>query len=331
MQDIINQYIGGLKIGRKQSYKNLTVFALLSDYGANLDYLTLDEALAKDIIEVMEVSQGGSVPELKVVNKSDRMVLILDGEELVGARQNRIVNTTILIADNTTTVIPVSCVEQGRWAYSSDKFSSEMRLMSSTLRARKADQVKSSLKNFGNFRSDQSDLWSGISEMAFDLDAESPSMAMSEIYRKNAPSIGKYVEHFDLTDSQVGAVFMINGKVAGMDCFGKPETFSKVFKKLVESYALDAIDSFDGKKALKVTGSDAGKFMEAAAACRVETHGSVGLGIDCRLDADQSIGFALAHEDQILHMSLFAKTAETNAELPGSRMIRFSHRRRRRF
>jgi hypothetical protein len=122
MEQFINQYIGGLKLGREQSFKNLTVFALLSDYAANLDYLTLDEALAEDLIEVMEVSQGGSVPELKVLNKSDRMVLILDGEELVGAKQNRIVNTTILIAANTTTLIPVSCVEQGRWSYRSDKF-----------------------------------------------------------------------------------------------------------------------------------------------------------------------------------------------------------------
>jgi len=114
MQSIISEFIGGLKLGRRQSYKNLTVFALLSDYAANLDYLTLDEALAAGAIDVVEVSQGGSVPELKVLNRSDRMVLILDGEELVGAKQNRIVNTTILIAGNTTTVIPVSCVEQGR-------------------------------------------------------------------------------------------------------------------------------------------------------------------------------------------------------------------------
>jgi len=37
MQDIINQFIGGLKLGRKQSYKNLTGFALLSDYNADSD------------------------------------------------------------------------------------------------------------------------------------------------------------------------------------------------------------------------------------------------------------------------------------------------------
>ena len=334
MEQLINQYIGGLKLGRRQFFKNLTVFALLSDYAANLDYCTLDEALAEDLIEVMEVSRGGSVPELKVLNKSDRMVLILDGEDLVGAKQNRIVNTTILIAGKTTTLIPVSCVEQGRWFYRSDKFSSEKRLMASKLRARKADQVKHSLKNLGNFSSDQGAIWNGVSEMAFSLDAESPSMAMSEIYRKNAPSIGKYVESFDLTDSQVGAVFMINGQMAGMDCFGKPETFAKVFKKLVESYALDAIDSLkegENQKAPGTTKNDAAGFLKASAGCRVEIHQSVGLGSDCRLEADQSTGFALAHEKQILHMSLFAKAAETNAEFPGSRMIRFSHRRRRAF
>jgi len=271
MQNIINEYIGGLKLGRKQSYKNLTIFALLSDYNANSDYLTLDEALSGDLIDIVEKDEGGSVPELKVVNRSDRMVLILDGEELVGAKQNRIVNTTILIAGNTTTVIPVSCVEQGRWSYKSDKFRSEKRMMASKLRASKADQVKFSLRNSGKFRSNQGEIWNDVSELAFDLNAESPSMAMSEIYRKQAPSIEKYAKHFELTDSQVGAVFMINGKVAGMDCFGKPETFSKIFEKLVESYALDAIDSSgrNVEKAKKGTKSDAAKYLDASAGCRV--------------------------------------------------------------
>jgi hypothetical protein len=333
MQNIINEYIGGLKLGRKQSYKNMTVFALLSDYDADCDYLTLDEALSDNLIDVVEKDEGGSVPELKVVNRSGRMVLILDGEELVGAKQNRIVNTTILIAGNTTTVIPVSCVEQGRWSYKSAKFSSEKRMMASKLRAHKAAQVKQSLKHTGRFRSDQSAIWKSVEKMAMLRDAVSPSMAMSEIYRKEAPSLKEYVKHFALTDSQVGAVFMLNGKVAGMDCFGRPETFSKVFEKLVESYALDAIDSSGRNmdKSKKGTKSEAGKFVETSAGCRVEIHQSVGLGTDCRLDADHSTGFALAHGKKVLHMSLFAKIAENNQNIPGSRMIRFSHRRRRRF
>jgi predicted transposase YbfD/YdcC len=46
---------------------------------------------------------------------------------------------------------------------------------------------------------------------------------------------------------------------------------------------------------------------------------------------DDSTGFALAHNKQFLHMSLFARDAENNRKTPGSRMIRFSQRMRRRF
>ena len=97
MTEIIKNYIDHIQIGAEQSYKNLTIFPVLSDYVIPFDYLTLDEALSKSLIEVVEIDEGGSVPELKVINISEVMVLILDGEELVGAKQNRIVNTTILI------------------------------------------------------------------------------------------------------------------------------------------------------------------------------------------------------------------------------------------
>jgi environmental stress-induced protein Ves len=66
------------------------------------------------VVEVAEVDESGQFSRLKVINRSDLSVLILDGEELVGAKQNRIVNTTILIAAESVTIIPVSCVEQGR-------------------------------------------------------------------------------------------------------------------------------------------------------------------------------------------------------------------------
>ena len=77
MQTVIQGYLDKVKVSRKQSYRNLAVFPLLSGYATALDYITLDEALAGGVIEVTEVSQGGAVPELKVVNKSPRMVLIL--------------------------------------------------------------------------------------------------------------------------------------------------------------------------------------------------------------------------------------------------------------
>ena len=114
MQEVINNYLEQIKIGGKQVYKNLALYPLLSNLAINLDYLTLDEALSAGLVEITEKDSGEAVPEIQLVNKSPQMVLILDGEELVGAKQNRIVNTTILVQAGTTLIIPVSCVEQGR-------------------------------------------------------------------------------------------------------------------------------------------------------------------------------------------------------------------------
>ena len=328
MQNLIKQYIDGINIGDAQSYRNLAVFPLVSDYALDLDYLTLDEALDEDAIDVVELDQDGSVPELKVVNKSEVMILILDGEELVGARQNRIVNTTILIAGKDTLVIPVSCVEQGRWSYDSKKFSSQKRVMSPRMRAGKSEQVDFSLDLSGSFTSDQGAIWNDISAKALRMDAASPSSAMSAIYEKKDRSIKDYTQHFSLTESQVGAVFMINGRVVGMDCFGKPETFEKVFEKLVESYALDAIDTPESAKDSKVERDKAAKFVGFPTTCNLKPHPSVGLGIDCRLESNTITGFALAHDGKVLHLSAFSKTGSEHKEKSFTRMIRSSHRRR---
>jgi len=82
----------------------------------------MKEALEKAVLIVTEVSEGGSVPNLKVANKGDAPILLLDGEEVAGAKQNRVLNTTILVGGKSEVVIPVSCTEQGRWTYSSREF-----------------------------------------------------------------------------------------------------------------------------------------------------------------------------------------------------------------
>jgi len=73
------------------------------------------------LIQITELDNEGSVHELKLSNLGKKTVLIIKGEELVGAKQNRIVNSSFLIAGKTKVVIPVSCVEQGRWKESIKK------------------------------------------------------------------------------------------------------------------------------------------------------------------------------------------------------------------
>ena len=82
MEAGIKEFLSQIKIGAKQTHKNMTLYCLLSAHEALVDFLTLDEALDREALVITEVNEGGSVPELKVTNRSDQKVLLLDGEEL---------------------------------------------------------------------------------------------------------------------------------------------------------------------------------------------------------------------------------------------------------
>jgi hypothetical protein len=87
-----------------------------------------------------------SVGQPRAVNDGVRPVLLLDGEEVIGAKQNRIINLTVLVAAGTTVQLPVSCVEQGRWSMQSLRFAEAGRTMFASGRARKMRDVTASLR-----------------------------------------------------------------------------------------------------------------------------------------------------------------------------------------
>lgn len=151
MQAILDR-LATVRVAAPQTVHNLAMFPLLDSGDMEPAYLTLDEALKQHVITIDEVSESGSVPELKLVNLGALPVLLMDGEELVGAKQNRILNLTILVAALTTTVIPVSCVEAGRWSRRSATFGSADRTHYAAGRAMKMEQVSESLKERGDRR-----------------------------------------------------------------------------------------------------------------------------------------------------------------------------------
>jgi len=328
MEEVIRAYLSGLTPSALQAYYNLTMIPLTGGDQCDDDYLLLDEAMKLGVLPAGEVSGAGSVPELRVENKSERKILILDGEELVGAKQNRVVNTTLLIAANASTVIPVSCVEQGRWSYNTQQFRSEERMMSSDLRAMKAGQVHTSLRRTSEYRSDQGAIWHEISDKAVRRDAGSPSMAMSEIYEKDRSLVDEYEKAFSPVPGQLGALFLLNGRAAGLDAFGRRDTLAKVFRKLLRSYALDAVDHYDPASEPPAPEADAAAFLEACASARVEAYDAPALGTDGRIFSDVVIGFALAFEDRVLHFSAFSRKGPGGMHEKQSPMARYTARRR---
>ena len=153
-------------LGTPQHFRHLTLFPLLHPSPRVPFYLTLDEALAQGTVQVAEVSKGGHVPELLLINRGDRPVLLIDGEELVGAKQNRVLNLTILAHAQSEVVIPVSCVEQGRWYDLSEVFCASPRVHFAAGRAAKVASVSECLAEGQGAVSDQSGVWSDIASKA---------------------------------------------------------------------------------------------------------------------------------------------------------------------
>ena len=151
-----------VRIGVPLHFKTLSVFPLFTEPNGSVEYVLADEAIRDQLLTVQEVSEAGSVPELLVENKADVRVLFIEGEELVGAKQNRILNTSILVAAKSKTKIPVSCVEQGRWGYTSKFFGSSGSHSPSKVRYALKGSVTASLKHGGTRHSDQGEVWNKL-------------------------------------------------------------------------------------------------------------------------------------------------------------------------
>src|SRR5262245_32627973 len=100
------ELLQSLTIDASQEAEGLQAFPLRWEAVKRLDYVTLDEALGAGTLEITELHESGRVPTLKVVNKGDRMVFLMAGEHLVGAKQDRVLNISIMVPARTELPIP---------------------------------------------------------------------------------------------------------------------------------------------------------------------------------------------------------------------------------
>lgn len=305
-----------MELGAGQSYENMTVFELMRPQNGGPEYITLREALAQGFLTVTEVSQGGSVPELMVVNKGDMPVLILDGEELRGAKQNRVLNTTIMIGPRSSTRVPVSCVEHGRWHSVSEEMADSGNVMHREMRALNVRRVSENLFERKSFDSDQSMIWNRITDLACEMGAPSATGAMSDVYEAKGSDLDSYLRTFRLAPGQKGIMVFIDGRPAGLDYVSRDRAFAELYTKLLKSYAMEAMLLSERRKKgrgpgeadqalVKPAADKAREFLKLAAACDEKKYESVGLGWAFRYSGPWVVGSALAYNDKVVHMAFF--------------------------
>ncbi|MDI6697570.1 MAG: hypothetical protein QME85_01360 [Candidatus Saccharicenans sp.] len=331
MERTVNLYLRGMELGKPQIHEAMVLFPITSGLDQGPDYITLSEALETGLFEVTEVGPGGAVPELKAINRGEKPVLLLDGEELWGAKQNRVLNTTILVGPKTSVVIPVSCVEAHRWHGPSLHMQKSDHLMNCLLRREKINQVHFHLERERAYITDQDKIWNDIDLMAARFDVDSPTAAMSDIYEAKKKDLEDYLRAFQLTPGQKGLMVFIEARPVGLEFVSRDTAFSRLYQKLLKSYVLEAIglkyEKQTGKKPRRQkeknpeTGSPvssdlARAFIEEASRCEEKRFQSVGLGVSCRYLSNSIIGAALEVDGAVLHLVFFSVDGGQDRERP---------------
>lgn len=306
MKNVLEHLLDNLEFGEVQTFKNLSVLPVFDGPDGEPNYLSMKEGLDQKLVEITEVSEGGSVPNLKVINRADQPVILVDGEELIGAKQNRIVNTTVLLAAKTETIIPVSCTEQGRWRYTSRRFEDSGVFMSSRARYSKNARVAGSLKSRGTHDAIQSEVWKDVATLHFKSGTSSRTQAMKDAYIQRQKDMDEYLNAFPLLEGQKGLIVFLNGKVLGADYISRSSAYKNLHEKLIRSHAIEAL-SEPAEQASGVDMKIKGHafLKEMIAAPEVTKHQAVGLGEDYRYEGSNASGAVLFYQERAVHLTAF--------------------------
>jgi hypothetical protein len=230
-----------LRVGDPIRFEAVSVFPLFGETNGNVEYRLADEALADKEVVVTEISEAGSVPELLVENKGHRRILFLEGDELVGAKQNRVLNTSVLVAANTKSKIPVSCVERGRWRLMSHAFGYSGSASPSDVRYMLKQSVGKSLKaNFGH-RSDQGGVWAEVAKLQGALNVDSETEALSDAFEGYKDHVADFRERVKYIPGATGFAVAVGDRVVSVDVFDKPATCEKVWPRVLSGAVFDIL------------------------------------------------------------------------------------------
>jgi hypothetical protein len=263
----INAFAGqrsSLKVLPGISQGRLTVFPIVSDYSHDTsDFITLDQGLKSGKVTVTEGGRlqglrrgrrprpvGDEVNRLWLVNDSDRPLLLLAGEIVVGGKQDRVVAKDRIVPPHGDPVdLSVFCVEPGRWTEKTAAFNSlGSQMAQPTVRAE------------AMARKDQQKVWDAVGNanretasaaQTIEVLSETSSYAtvnenkavkrkMAEISDPIERSYDKVIKNLK-DKNAVGVAVAVNGRMVWADVFASPQLLQEYWPKLIRSYVAEVV------------------------------------------------------------------------------------------
>jgi hypothetical protein len=306
VDEILTQALHSMDISEPVSHGLLHIFPLRGGTLEEGNLLLLEDGLRAGTLRVEELYESGCAPELRVVNEGDLRVLILEGDELIGAGQDRVANSSVLINAGSELILPVSCVERGRWSYRPRAFSTATGSPHLTLRRLTTRSVHYSLRSGREHRSDQRAVWRQLDHAVCLYRTGLPARALRASRSHHPEKLDAFEKLArELPEGTSGVVVAIGERLALLEVLAGPCTFARVFRKLLSGYAFESVglDRPYGTPEVQEVRS----FIQAAAETVHREHRAVGAGRDVRFEGDGIAGYALIGQRGVLHAAAFAE------------------------
>ena len=297
-------------VGEPKQKNNIVVFFLSSKEKVKDDLLTFPEALKNNLAEVGEVSEKGFVKNLKLSNKSDQKLLVLGSEILVGnkIKQDRVVDETVIVPENSSTTIRVSCCEKNRWSPTvSENISLSETLFFSKGRANNAEDI------YKNNKTDQFRVWEDIDEKLEDHEIKSFTSSIEQIYKKRKSNVEEIVKYFQPGENDLGVVIAIGSRLVSLDVFSSNKILKIYLPRLIRSVCLENFKRTNYKSFLKK--KDVYKFLRLIEHADKRTYKSkdstLSLGEYLRFNDRLVTGLVLTLNHKTVHFSASLKEPST--------------------
>ncbi len=297
----------GIRLGQPVTTGAMTVFPLFHEAAA-IDYLLSGEAQLSGLVRVSEVSESGEVSWLLVANKADLPVLFVEGEVLVGLKQNRVINTTMLVPAKSELKVPVTCVEAGRWQRSTPVAGRDAYHLSAKIRGRKQASLAGSVRATGQYLSDQGDVWAAVGDSLSAHRVEAASMAYSEINRAKSGEVKAALGDLKPAPGQKGLLVFSGGEPSCLDLFDRSSTLEALWDGLLGSYMLDAMVATDAGKA--VDSQAAREWITELGKAQATAHPAIGLGETVAVTGRAVTAGALVTDNVLVHLGAFATSSQ---------------------
>jgi len=314
-----------IRIGEPDVHGPLAVFPLFGPE-PRLDYVSFAQGRAVGFT-IKELPGGASVNDLLVINPTDTPVLLYEGEEVLGAQQNRTFDTSVLVGARSELPVPVSCVEHGRWDGSrhDESFAPAPQTAYPALRAMKNRQARASIALDNEPRAMQHEVWNEVAAKSERMQAASRTGAMHDVYEGRRDRLDEFRRAIRLHDGQTGALVLVGGHPVVLDHVSRPDVFAMLHAPLLQGYALDALEA--GVDAPPAAAAVAEAFLRRVLRARVSQRDGVGLGRDLRFAEHGVAGAGLLNADELIQLTAFPDEPLTPESATRARIPRPSRRR----